>query len=224
MKRILIFVVFFLIGLAVALSFTYFPYTKLPIAAPLHITTQFSLAKAPSESLQGKIATMSGAISWLSRVAVHPVQISSPRQVQQGEALYTGKNSDAGIAIQNNAYFYLFSQTQLSLIQLLPVNVVLQQNKGTVMYSGSGKYAISVVSLHLVTIIGKGEMTIAVNNSKNTVTVTVTKGSAQEGYDDLQNISHMVTVDAGQTFSYDDITRTGTVTGKAIFLPSFFAH
>ena len=188
------------------------------------ITTQFSLSKAPSESIQGEIASMSGTVEWLSRTATKPVKIKSPQMIQQGEELSTGVNGNVDVVMKNDSVFSLTPNSHVNFVQLLPVNFVVEQDKGTVTYQDTSQVPISVKSFDLITIMTKGIYTVSVDPVNKTVVVTVDKGGVKEGYEDTQNTSNVVNLDAGQKFIFDDTTRVGTVTGNAISTPSFFTH
>ncbi len=212
MKAVLLFILFFLIGLTVVLGYRYWnqPQNIFSNAKP-DLTTKFSLEKAPSESLQGNIATISGTVTWLSRTAAKPIKLTSLRTIQQGEDLTTGSNGIAVIRIKNDSSLFLFPNTHVSIIQLLPQNFVFVQNKGAVRYENTIQVPISIRSFDLVTIINKGIVMLSVDPKKLTATVSVEKGIVNEGYEDLQNTSNVVTANAGQTFLYDETNKVGTI-------------
>ena len=212
MKAVLIFLVFFLFGIALVLSYRYWN-QQMPIFTNPKpaITTKFSLEKAPRESLQGNIATMSGTVAWLSRTAAKPEQLKKPRLIQQGEELSTGANGNAVIFIKNDTLVQVSPNTHISIIQLLPQNFVFDQDKGMVRYQNTWQVPVSVKSYDVITMITKGIVTIAVDQKKKTVSVVVEKGTVREGFEDSQNNSTVVTVEAGQTFLFDETTKIGTL-------------
>jgi hypothetical protein len=214
MKNILFFFVFLLVGTGLVFGYRYL--TKQQTGFLLHqpkIATAFSLKNAPRDSLKGKIATMSGSVTWLSRVATRPVTLSAPGYIQQGESLGTGKNGKAGVVIQNSGEVILTPDSHVNFIQMLPVNIVLDQDKGVVIYENTGQNAMSVQTLDLITSVNGALAVISLDQKTNTVTITVEKGSVTEGYEDLQNNSNVVNVPAGNIYTFDDTTRVGTVTG-----------
>jgi len=210
----LIFLLFLLIGISGVGGYRYIidqqKGSKL-IVVPT-VTTKFSLSNAPSDSLKGTIASMSGIVKWQSRVATKPVKITSPRIIQQGESLSTGKNGKTIVIIKNDSLLSLAPNTDISFIQLLPVNFVLEQNNGVVTYQNNYHVPISVRSFNLISIISGGSMQISVNEKDKTTTITVMKGIVREGYEDVDNNSTVVTVNAGEIFSFDDTTRSARVT------------
>ena len=212
MKMLLLLVIFFLFGLAISLSFLYWN-RQVTDSQSVNsaITTKFSLENAPSNSLRGTIATMSGTISWLSRTGSKPIKLIKPRTIQQGEALGTGADGKAVVTIQNDAALELSPNAHLALIQLLPQNFVFLQDKGSILYENSIKVPISVRNYDLLTVMTKGVMTVLVDATKKTVTVAVEKGTVQEGFEDTQNNSTVISVATGQTFVFDETTKTGSV-------------
>ena len=209
MKNALLVLIFFLLGLAIVLGYRFWN-KQVTVFKPT-VTTKFSLENAPSESLRGNISTLSGTVAWLSRTGAKPVQIKTPRAIQQGESVTTGTNGKAVLLIKNDSMLSLSTDTQISIIQLLPQNFVFEQDKGTIQYQNTVHVPLSVKSYDLLTIITSAIVTISVDSKKKTVSVAVERGSVKEGYEDSQNNSTVSTINAGQTFVFDDTTKTGTV-------------
>lgn len=203
------FIVVFLIGFVIVFGYSYknqqqLSYSNMPL------TTKFSLDKAPSESLQGEVASISGKVNWLSRIAVKPVSIKSSRRIQQGEELSTSNNGHAIVRIQKDALITLSPNSHINFIQLLPINFVFAQDKGSISYQSDGQ-AVSVISHGLDTAISRGWAIIVVDPVDDTVTISVTRGFVTVGYEDEQNNSNVVTVNAGQQFNFDYTTKTGSI-------------
>ncbi len=212
MKSIVIFLLFLIVGLLATAGYKYWSYNQhVSTLSNSELTTKFSLNNAPTNSLKGKIASMSGTVNWLSRVAKKPVQLRFPRSVQQGEELGTAKNGSAAIVIQNAEAILLSPNSHVNFIQLLPINLVIAQDKGMVVYQNTGQSAMSIDTLDLITTVNKGGAKILVDPITNRVTVMVQKGSATVGYEDFQNNSNVITVGVGKEFVFDDSTRTGVI-------------
>lgn len=212
MKNVLLFLVFFLAGIAIVLGYRYWnQYQELFQNTKQPLTTKFSLEYAPSLSLQGKIASMSGKVMWLSRTASKPVQLKNPRAIQQGEEVSTGSDGKAVIIIQNAALLSLSPNSQVSIIQLLPQNFVFVQDKGTVEYENTIQVPVSIKTTDLLSILIKGAVTISIDPQKEKVSVNLAKGNLQEGYEDAQNNSSTMTVNPGQIFLFDDINKVGII-------------
>jgi len=212
MKLFLLFIVFFLIGLAIVLSNHYWNSQILPSGFSIpSVTTKFSLKNAPSESLRGTIASMSGDVNWLSRTDAKSTQLKTKQTVQQGEEVSTGNNGKAVINIKNTAVLAIQPNSHISIIQLLPQNFVFVQDKGTVDYGNAVKYPTTVRSFDLVSLIIHGSVRISVDSTNQTVTVHVEEGAVKEGYEDLQNNSNVVSVNPGQTFIFDETNKVGSI-------------
>ncbi|SRR6266567_4409454 len=213
MKTVLLFLVFLFAGFTLISGFAYWQQRQQneTIVLRPQITTNFSMSNAPSESLKGNIASMSGTVRWLSRTATEPIKLLSPRVIQQGEALETEKNAKATVIIQNAEAITLSPNSYVNFIQLLPLNLVLEQNSGDIFYQNTGQSAMSIHTLDLLTAVNRGSARIAMDKNTKTVTVTVEKGLITEGYEDSTNMSTVVTVNAGQRYVFDDATRTGMI-------------
>ena len=212
MKSLIVFILSLIVGVVLVAGYAYLnhQYAFALVSNPT-ITTKFSLSNAPTDSLKGEIASMSGTVTWLSRVAKKPVLLIAKQSIQQGEELGTGKNGNAAVTIQNTVAVILSANSLVNFIQMLPVNTVIAQDKGSVRYENVGGNALTVNTLDLITAINRSWANISVDPVAKTVTVTVQKGSVTVGYEDLQNTSNVVTVDAGKQFVFDDTTRTGTI-------------
>jgi len=210
MKSFLFFFVFLLLGIAIVLSYHYW-IAKFITPGISQITTKFSLENAPSESLSGSIATMSGKVNWQSRTATKFALVKLNQKIQQGEELNTGNNGKVGVKIQNNALVLLQPNTHISIIQLLPINFVFAQDKGEAEYANTIQTPISVRSLDLLSVITKGKAIITVDQKKQIVTVAVVQGSVKEAYQDLQQTNNVMNLNQGQTFVFDETNKIGTI-------------
>jgi hypothetical protein len=212
MKSLIIFSISLVVGFLLVTGYAYWNHQRTFALVPTPvITTKFSLANAPQDSLKGEIASVSGSVNWLSRVAKKPVLLTSKHSIQQGEELGTGKNGNAIVTIQHTTAVLLSANSHINFIQILPINMVIAQDKGSVIYENVGSNALTVNTLDLITAINRSWVQISVDPVAKSVTVTVQKGSITVGYEDLQNTSNVVTVDAGKEFVFDDTSRIGTV-------------
>ena len=215
MKRISVFVVSLLVGFVAIVGFAYATHEQHIIAASnvsnSPLTTKFSLVNAPSNSLKGKIASMSGSVLWLSRTARKPVQLHSSQAIQQGEEITTGKNGTASIVIKNTNEFILSENAHVNFIQMLPINLVIAQDKGSILYENAGDTALTVKALDLIATVNRAWVNVTVDNDAETVTVYVQKGTMTIGYEDSKNTSQVVTLNTGQELVFDDSTRTEEV-------------
>jgi hypothetical protein len=212
MKRFLIVLLFLILG---------FIGTEFFLSAHPHQGTQqvaekakiqgFSLENAPTDSLQGTIATLSGTVQWQSRVATEPAQIKEPRTIQQGEELRTGKDGTVSVQIHEGPLLTLLPNSHVNFIQTLPSSIVITQDQGTVTYHDSATNSLSVETLSLLTAMKSGMMTVSVNKTLDTAAITVTSGAATEAYNDSNNTSNVIPVAAGHAFLFNDDTLQGTL-------------
>jgi hypothetical protein len=171
-------------------------------------TPAFSLENAPSESLRGQITEMKGNIDWQGRTATEAAKISIPITIQQGENLITEEGSSLSLNFPGACSLNFSEKTEIDIIQTLPADMVFSQASGAAEYSKTGSYPIDIRSSALLTEL-TGEATISRNPQKPVVTVFVKSGSAVVAYNDLKYISHEVTINAGQTYTFNYGTRKG---------------
>lgn len=212
MKKVLLFLIFFLVGIGFVLSYQYLlpsQFQFLSVKPP--ITTKFSLANAPSDTMRGTIASMSGQVNWLSRTANNFVILKSKRIIQQGEDLSTGTNGRALVNIHNMALVSLSSNTHISFIELLPQNFVINLVKGSIAYEATVQVPVSIVTNNLLTLGNNGLFSITYSPDSSTVSVHVDRGFATEGYEDIQDNSTVVPLSQGQTFIYNTKTQQGNI-------------
>jgi hypothetical protein len=214
MKHILLFIISLLAGF-----FSVFLYSKMyqdrtveQAKKAVHVvekSTPFSVSTPPTKSKKGQIVHISGDVFWESRTATEPARITSARQLQQGESLYTGPTGLAGISLDESFLFDLAADTKLSLLQTLPEQIVLGQDGGSVTYKNSSDSLLSVRVLPLLVVMKEAEMMVAVDDG--TIAVTVQSGSVQIAFNDLENIVTKVELMKGQKYLFDDETRVGEI-------------
>jgi hypothetical protein len=215
MKKIVLFLIPFLIVTAIVVG--YFKLTqkistiKIPNLPSVSFSdlvkfSRFSLDKAPSQSLVGTIISMSGDIEYESRVATEAAKINSPVQVQQGESLVTGTDGKLILSFDKAAEVDMFSDSSLGVVQTLPADLVFSQNTGTVEYKKLASLPVSIRSFHLL-MENNGDVTISVDKVKPIVTVTVNSGSAVFAYNNIYNVSRVLTVGSGKKLTFNDGTR-----------------
>ncbi len=170
------------------------------------IGSQFSLENAPSESLKGKIISMSGEVNWLSRVATESSKLANNTQLQQGESVMTGSEGNIKIQFGNAAEINLLPKTQIDIIQTLPDNIVFNQASGSALFKKTANYPLSVRALHLL-VETENSVTISIDNS--IVTLKSDLGNSKAAFNDLNNESQVITVTEGSRYTFNDDTRQG---------------
>jgi hypothetical protein len=170
------------------------------------ITSAFSLENAPSESLRGQISAMTGEIDWTNRVATEASKLSSPVTIQQGEELSTGVKSGLSLVFPEVCSVKFSQNTDIQIIQTLPANIFFAQISGTGEYTKTGSDPVSVRVLNLLANVD-GDTVISINQLKPIITLTVKSGTATVAYNDLNYVSHEVTVPKGKTLTFNSGTR-----------------
>lgn len=172
--------------------------------------THFSIENPPPLSLKGNISSLSGTVSWQSRIATQPAEITAPQPIQQGEEIRTGNDGQATIQFPNLGYMIVSPGTELDMIQVLPTSAVIVQNQGSVTYHQTGTIPLAIRSLHLLTTIS-GDATITKQADEPIITVAVQKGSAKIGFNTLQYVSVVQEITEGQQLTFHDDTREFTM-------------
>ncbi len=168
--------------------------------------SRFSLEKAPSQSLVGSITSMSGEIGYEARLATESAKINSPVQVQQGESLTTGLSGKLVLTFDKAVEINMSSDTSVGIVQTLPADMVFSQNTGTVEYKKLANIPVSIRSYHLL-IENNGDVTISIDKVKPIITVTVNSGAATFAYNNIDNISRVLTLESGKKLTFNDDTR-----------------
>ena len=212
-KSIIINLVLFIIFFAAAAAATILIYTSLArtntnLLKPFFPKTYFSVANPPSESQVGQIATLSGSVAWESRTSNIAVTITVPQKIQQGEELDTLANGKATIDFKNAVSISVDPNSQVGIIQTLPANLVFDQKQGLVTYTKEGDLPISVRTFDLLTNVD-GSAIFSNDPKTFEVEVTVSSGSAKAAYDDLNYNTHVVTVEKGHRFLFNNNTKRG---------------
>lgn len=137
-------IIFFLLG-AIAAMGIFFGKNE-----PKFEPTKFSLENAPSESIKGQITNMDGEIWWQGRTATEPAQLKEAIEIQQGEILIASDAGNLTVEFAPAATISLFPETQIEIVQTLPLNLVFNQSQGVGQYQSSGINPVTVRSLNLI--------------------------------------------------------------------------
>lgn len=172
--------------------------------------SRFSLEKAPSQSLVGRITAISGDVSFESRLATEAAKISSVQDVQQGENFYTGTDGKLTIIFKDTLEAIVAEETSLKVIQTLPNNIILSQNRGMVRYKKLSQVPVAVRSYHLLFDLN-GEIEISVDKVKPIITATLINGSAKVAYNDLDITTQTLNLKTGDVLVFNDDTRKAVV-------------
>lgn len=213
MKNLLLLLVSILIGISVIIG--YYGLKKntgnvTNVTIPKDQQTIFLVEQAPSESKKGIISSMSGTVEWESRIATIPAQLTTQVPIKQGESLITADDGQVSMNFSDIGSVILAPKSKIEFIQTLPDNFVVNQSTGTIHYQKTGSTPMAIRSFHLL-ITMTGAVTITVDKDTGIITVTVNSGSITAGFNDLQYVSHVININSGQKYIFDDTLRTGTL-------------
>ncbi|HEX6977053.1 MAG TPA: hypothetical protein VF185_01670 [Patescibacteria group bacterium] len=212
MKNIILFLVFAVLGGASIFAVLKLsPKTNSPTPtpqprAPFIKQSEFSIENAPSQSIRGTIVTISGDVEWQSRIATESAKITSPQTIQQGESISTKETGKVSLTFPTAANLTISPNTDLAVVQTLPVNIVFSQGKGVINYASLNSIPVSVRSQNLLIQLNQGNMTLTVSDTTPFTTLDVTKGLATVAYNDSENVSQVVEVKEGQRFVFNNDT------------------
>jgi hypothetical protein len=211
-KNILLLITSIIIGiLIIVLGFLWISPRDTEVIKIILPKSLFSLENAPTDSLTGKIASFSGKVAWQSRIAPVAILINSPIKLQQGEEVDTYNDGSAIINFPQFGTITESSDTQINFIQTLKENFVLEQKQGTIIFDKSGENQTSIIALDLLININSGQSSITVDKDNSKITVAVKTGLATVAFDDNANNTNVVSIKNGDTYIFDDNSRTGTI-------------
>lgn len=170
----------------------------------------FSLEQAPSSTLHGTIASMSGDIRFQGRMATEAAVIMTPVDIQQGEKLVLGDKSSLSLVFQGACTVGLSANTVMEIVQTLPATIVFSQTGGTGTYEKTGEYAISVRTKNTV-VENNGTIIISFSEEKPVTEFTQKSGTSTVAFNDASFVSHEVTVSAGHIYTFNYDTRKGVL-------------
>lgn len=181
------------------------------ILKPFFPKTLFSIEKAPSQSLVGKVTFISGNVAWQSRAANFATLITSPVTLQQGEKINAQNNGKATVNFPQAVTITLSANTQLNFIQTLPANFVVDQAQGLSAYEKNGTVPISVRALDLLLNIETGTCSVSVDKDTANIVITVNSGSAVVAFNDTNNVTNILTIHGGNEYIFNNNTKLGKI-------------
>jgi hypothetical protein len=211
MKVFFSFLVMFILSAGIMFFLTNKPVEKNEALVKPISTSAFSMEDAPSESLRGHIASMSGDVLWQSRVATEPAQLVAQRDIMQGENLVTKDTGTLELIYQNVADIIVDQDSEIDIVQALPASIVITQQNGNVTYKKSGSIPLAVKISGLLVSLEEGTVTITFDNANTSVNVVASNGKAKVAYTDSDNTSEVTEVETGNTFVFDTDSLTGSL-------------
>jgi hypothetical protein len=213
LKTILLFTISGFIGFCIfILGYMYIFHQSVTILNPLLPVTHFSLENAPQQSLKGEVASYSGNVAWISRTAVVSSLIKSKIKIGQGEEIIAQGNGTATLIFPVGILIQMESNSNISIIQTLPVSIVIAQDKGTVSYKNTNnKIPLSVNGLDLLISMSQGICQISVDKENANVVINVSSGFATAVFIDNENNTQTKTIESGREMDFNNNTKQATV-------------
>ncbi len=210
MKKVLLFIIFFLLGVLVVIGYTLFRRSPgKPIDNILQTVAkpQFSVENAPSETIKGNITQMTGKIMRESRAATESSEIKTPVILQQGEQIRTGEDGNLSVEFGKAASIKIEPKTQIDFVQTLPVSFVVSIASGSAQFKKLSNIPVSVRSYHLLIKQEIGEMAVSLDLDRGLTNIKLLSGSIVAAYNDINLTSHVDNFNAPQEISFNDSTR-----------------
>lgn len=205
-KRILIGLLFFTLGgLA---SFTFFSRKNQAITT-VQTPTLFSLDQAPINTIKGEIISLSGEVKWQSRMATEPGQLTKDISIQQGESLRTDKGANLTMKFSSAGVITILPESEIEVVQTLPVNLVFKQINGVVEYQANGNSLLSIKCINLLVNINNGILTIETDGETGEVVLSLKTGLATVAYNSPEFDSKVWEMNPGDKFVFDSNTKKG---------------
>ena len=212
MIKIFLFIFSILIGSVVVITGYFWDAPRdSQILKPFFPKTLFSIENAPSKSLSGNVASVSGNVAWQSRIASFATLINSPVKLQQGEKINTQSNGKAVINFPQVATITVSANTQLNFIQTLPANFVVDQAQGLSIYDKNGDIPLSVRALDLLVNVKTGTCSVFVDKDTSNIAVAVSTGSAMIAFNDTNNNTNILTINKGEEYLFNNNTKLGKI-------------
>lgn len=205
MKYIFLFAGFALLGF---IGFFIFEKVSVkPHKEPVAKVEPFSIETPPKESLKGTVTELSGDVEWQSRVATEPAKLRSKGSVAQGEEYWTKEDGLIEFDFPQMAIIGLSENSHINFVQTLSDHFVVGQDGGAAVYTMDSSAApLSVRALSLLIQQNSGKMRVDITN---TVDISVTSGSVIVAYNNIDNVSTLVKIEEGNTFSFDTEAKEG---------------
>jgi hypothetical protein len=168
--------------------------------------SNFSLEKAPSQSLVGKIISLNGEVFYESRTSSESAKITNPINVQQGESLATGTGGNVILNYADAVDITISPMSSVNIIQTIPNDLVFQQTLGSIKYNKLSQIPVSIRVGHLL-VENDGIIIISFTKDSPITTVEVIDGSANTAFNNLNNDSQLLNLKKGQILRFNESNR-----------------
>lgn len=211
LKKLLLFLIFFSLGVALVFAADFMVSNNTIQKLNPAIKSKFSIDNPPSDSLKGKISSLSGTVSFQPRSKDYATLINAPVEILQGEDLNTGGNGSATVIFDRIGEISLLENTQISFIQTLPQNFVISQKQGTATFQKTGNIPFSVRGLDLLINLESGKVSVNVDSDNSIITVDVLEGSVSAAFNDTDNLSNVITIESPRRYIFNNNTKKGRI-------------
>lgn len=214
MKDIGLWIISFILGAGLVFGYSHLNKPKtIPVPSTSVKTTiipvpSFSIETPPSESLQGSISARLGRLFWESRTATEPAELTTDEKMKQGERLVTKSKSKATIQFETLTTITLSENSDISFVQTLPTDFVVEQKNGTIAYEINGTTPLSVRIRNALLTKNIGSLQIAMKDGDPIILISTIKGTADIGFNDANFVSQVFTLREGQVYEYNSDERT----------------
>ncbi len=189
-------IIIFAVVLGMLLGFGVWKLTPVPkIEIPVQQKFAYNFSKPPTDSIVGKIASVSGDVYYKKRIGEEIVLLDK-NTIFQGENLIASDSGKITVDFEGNT-IHLEPKTEVDIIQTLPGKLVFNQISGSVSYNIIG----SVRAKRLLVEITKST-TIVINKNKTEIT-----GLGKIAYNDANFNSKVLDLVEGKTTVFDDTLR-----------------
>lgn len=210
-----------LTGIAV-LAGIYTAYTMYQVPAPTPVQTKsitvqhtptpsftpFQILTPPAQSMTGKITHYEGDILREDRVATEPSKLTGSMAIVQGERLITQENASATIVFGTDFSFNVDEKADLSFIQTLPVDFVVQQTSGTVDYKSESATPLSIRVRNALIAKPFGTIRITLTDGDSIVLLESLTGPTTIGFNDEEFITRVFDLREGEVYEYNSDEKT----------------
>lgn len=172
--------------------------------------SRFSMEKAPSESLVGKITELNESVTYESRNATDSAAVNTTQAVQQGEKYVTNETGSFKINFENFAEIKVENSTVLDVIQTLPAALVFNLPQGQAMFSKLSSYPVTIRAGRML-VENEGVISVVHNKEDSEITISIIKGTAAIAYNNINFDTQFIKLTEGQVLIFDNNKRNSVV-------------
>lgn len=189
-------IIIFAIAFGVALGFGAWKLTPVPkIEIPVQQKFAYDFSKPPTDSIIGKVASVSGDVYYKKRIGEEIVLLDK-NTIFQGENLIASDSGKITVDFEGNT-IHLEPKTQVDIVQTLPGKLVFNQISGSASYNIIGSVRVKRLLVEITK-----NTTIVINKNKTEVI-----GFGKIAYNDINFNSKVADLVEGKTTVFNDTLR-----------------